>query len=194
MDYNSKVDTITAEISKYKTDISNSKHECVRLLDDSLNLGAVTLADLSVQSERLDVISDNLRKIESTVYNAEKTVTKMEWREKHPFLSLFIGKWVKKPKWFGSNNTSQDANEISEDNINLSVRGMYKQKPMVPDDDDAFINTVNSKVEILKHMALDMGSELDKQNDKITEIIEHTTHVTTHVDKTRDRVGKLIAK
>ena len=39
-----------------------------------------------------------------------------------------------------------------------------------------------------------MGSELDKQNDKITEIIEHTEHVTTHVDKTRDRVGKLIAK
>lgn len=182
-----RLDTVNREISDYKSAISDSKRECMRLLDDSLNIGSATLAELNTQGERLDTISNNLRQIEASIYKAEKTVTKMEWRDKHPILSFFIGKHVKKPKWFGRGEGSETP---TTDDSALSVRGMHNTHG-AGDEDSKFVDTVQSKVNILKNMALDMGSELDKQNIKLGEIIEHTVHVTEHVDKTRYRVGKL---
>lgn len=192
------LNTVTCEISDYKTAITNSKRECVRLLDDSMNIGSATLSELDTQGERLDAISDNLHKVESSIYKAEKTVGKMEWRDKHPFLSFFIGKRLKKPKWFGGTVDSDltETNISSTNNETLSVRGLSSRAVNGDDiaDDNVFVDTVKSKVNVLKNMALNMSNELDRQNVKIGEIIAHTEHVTEHVDKTRNRVGKLIVK
>lgn len=190
---NARLDTVNREISDYKVVIADKERECIRLLHDSLNIGAETLSELNTQGERLDAISNNLRHIEATMHTAEKTVSKMEWRDKHPFLSLFIGKRGKKAIWFGGSNELAPAIEepSSTDNPAISVRGLSSQGTRTTGGDDKFADTVQSKVSTLKNMALNMGAELDKQNAKIGDIISHTEYVTDHVDRARSRVGKL---
>ncbi len=187
---NDKLTRINREISGYKDAIASKERECIRLLDESLDVGAETLAELSVQGERLDKITDNLRKIESDIYSSEKTVSKMEWRDRHPFLSLFFGRRIKKPTWWSS-GSSEDENRPGEsDNPALSVCNHGTKR----NTNDKFADTVQNKVDILKNMALNMGTELDRQNGKLTEIAAHTGHVSSHVDRARDRVGKLIVR
>lgn len=181
---------INRETADYKTAVHEKEHECIRLLDESLGMGAEALAELSVQGERLDQITYNLRKIETNIYASEKNVAKMEWRKRHPFLSLFFGQRIKKPIWWSRGNSGNENSSSESDNPMLSVRNHGIKR----NTDDKFADTVQSKVDILKNMALNMGTELDRQNGKLTEIYEHTDHVSSHVDRTRDRVGKLIVR
>ncbi len=192
---NDKLTRINHEISDYKTAVADKERECIRLLDESLDVGSETLTELSVQGERLDKITDNLRKIEANIYSSEKTVTKMEWRGRHPFLSLFFGRRIKKPTWWSNGSSSDENSSVESDksaknNPALSVRHHGNKH----NTDDKFADTVQNKVDILKNMALNMGTELDRQNGKLTEIAAHTDHVSSHVDRTRDRVGKLIVR
>jgi hypothetical protein len=182
---NDKLTRVNHEISDYKTAVSDKERECIRLLDETLDVGSETLAELSVQGERLDKITDNLRKIESDIYSSEKTVTKMEWRARHPFMSLFFGRRIKKPTWWSSGSLGDENSSAESDNPALSVRHHGNKH----NTDDKFVDTVQTKVDILKNMALNMGTELDRQNGKLTEIAAHTDHVSSHVDRTRDRVG-----
>lgn len=188
-----KINKINKQIDEYKVSINDTKRNCINLLDESITIGVNTLAELDSQTEKLDTISDKLHDVETHTYASDKTVTAMQWRKQHPFLSFFFSKRVKKPKWFRASSEPETTNTPTSDTT-LSIRGKHNT---VPSDkvitDDKFIDTIQNKVGILKNMAIDMGTELDNHNHKITNIIAHTEHNTTGIDKTRTKVISMLS-
>lgn len=191
-----KINKINKQIDVYKVSIADTERNCINLLDESIKIGVNTLAELDSQTEKLDTISNKLRDVETNTYASDKTVTAMQWRKQHPFLSFFFGKRVKKPKWFSASSEPEPTNTPTNtptNDITLSVRGKHNTAPSDKViTDDKFIDTIQNKVDILKNMAIDMGTELDNHNHKITNIIAHTEHNTEHIGKTRTKVMSML--
>jgi hypothetical protein len=182
-----RLQDIDNQIIDYETRVAEKEKNCLDLLDDSISLGVNTNAELYTQGAQLDRISKTLRKTEIDAQASAQTLTNMEWRDKHPFLSLFIRARQKTKSWFvPSSTTSHD--EIPGADQAQSVRG--QRQPIQTG--DKFADTIGNKISILKSLALDMNEELDTQNKKLEEINDHTEHVTNLVDSARNRASKMI--
>lgn len=182
-----RLQEIDNQIIDYETRIAEKEKNCIDLLDESIHLGVNTNAELYTQGTQLDRISKTLRKTEIDAQASAQTLTNMEWRDKHPFLSLFIRARQKTKSWFvPSSMTSHD--EITDTDQVQSVRS--QRQPIQTG--DKFADAVGNKISILKSLALDMNEELNTQNKKLEEISDHTEHVTNLVDSARSRTGKLV--
>ena len=184
-----RLHAIDNEITDYETRIAEKEKSCMKLLDDSIGLGTATNAELYTQGQKLDKISKTLRRTEVDAQASAQTLTNMEWRQKHPFLSLFMSARQKTKAWFvpSPSTTPDDAETPGQ-----SVRGQNTQSTTQPSAKTEFADAVSHKVAILKSLALDMNEELDTQNKKLDEINEHTEHVTGLVDSARNRAGKFL--
>lgn len=187
-----RLQAIDNEIADYETRIAEKEKNCMKLLDDSISLGTATNAELYTQGHKLDKISKTLRRTEADAHASSQTLTNMEWRQKHPFLSLFMSARKKTKAWFvPSPSTTPDDTESP----GQSVRGQGIQSRNSTTQSSAkteFAYAVSDKVAILKSLALDMNEELITQNKKLAEINEHTEHVTGLVDSARNRAGKFL--
>lgn len=182
-----RLQEIDNQIIDYETRIAEKEKNCIDLLDESIHIGVNTNAELYTQGTQLDRISKTLRKTEIDAQASAQTLTNMEWRDKHPFLSLFIRARQKTKSWFvPSSTTSPD--EITDTYQAQSVRGQRK----LIQNGDKFADAVGNKISILKSLALDMNEELDTQNKKLEEISDHTEHVTNLVDSAKTRTRKLM--
>lgn len=183
----SKLQEIDNQIIDYETRIAEKEKNCINLLDDSIQLGVNTNAELYTQGAQLDRISKTLRKTEADTQASAQTLTNMEWRNKHPFLSLFIRARQKTKSWFvpsAAATSSDESNTLSQEQ---SVRG--QRQPVSTG--DKFADAIGNKISILKALALDMNEELNTQNKKLEEISDHTDHVSNLVDLARTRIIKL---
>ena len=185
----SRLQEINNEIIDYETRITEKEKRCMELLDDSISLGVGTNTELYRQGEQLDEISKMLRRTEVDAQTSAQTLTNMEWRQKHPFLSLFMSARRKTKAWFVPSTTSPDE-------LGQSVRGQNHSPVSNIDtksgDKFAVAVAVSSKVAVLKSLALDMNEELDTQNKKLDEINDHTDHVLVLVDSAKTRTGKFL--
>jgi len=182
-----RLQEIDNQIIDYETRIAEKEKNCLDLLDESIHIGVNTNAELYTQGTQLDRISKTLRKTEIDAQASAQILTNMEWRNKHPFLSLFIRARQKTKSWFvPSSTTSPD--EITDVDQAQSVRG--QRQPIQTG--DKFSDAICNKISILKSLALDMNEELDTQNKKLEEISDHTDHVTNLVDSAKTRTRKLV--
>jgi len=85
-----RLQEIDNQIIDYETRIAEKEKNCLDLLDESIHIGVNTNAELYTQGTQLDRISKTLRKTEIDAQASAQILTNMEWRNKHPFLSLFI--------------------------------------------------------------------------------------------------------
>jgi hypothetical protein len=185
----SRLQEIDNEIIDYETRITEKEKRCMELLDDSISLGVGTNAELYHQGAQLDKISNMLRHTEVDAQASAQTLTNMEWRQKHPFLSLFMSARQKTKAWFVPSTTPADE-------LGQSVRGLHKSSSFHTDTKpgDKFADVVSNKVAVLKSLALDMNEELGTQNKKLDEINDHTDHVTVLVDSVKHRTGKFLSR
>lgn len=182
-----RLQEIDNEIMDYETRIAEKEKRCMELLDDSISLGVGTNTELYCQGKQLDEISKMLRRTEVDAQASAQTLTNMEWRRKHPFLSLFMSARQKTKAWFVPSATPADE-------LGQSVRGQNQSSSLHIDakSGDKFAVAVSSKVAVLKSLALDMNEELDTQNKKLDEINDHTDHVSVLVDSAKNRTGKFL--
>ena len=182
-----RLQEIDNEIIDYETRITEKEKRCMELLDDSISLGVRSNAELYRQGEQLDEISKMLRHTEVNAQASAQTLTNMEWRQKHPFLSLFMSARQKTKAWFVPSATPVD-------DLGQSVRGQDRRpfSNTETKSGDKFADAVSNKVAVLKSLALDMNEELGTQNKKLDEINDHTDHVTVLVDSAKNRTGKFL--
>lgn len=184
-----RLQTIDNEITDYKTRIAEKEKNCMKLLDDSIGLGTATNAELYTQGQKLDNISKTLRKTEENAHASTQTLTNMEWRKKHPFLSLFMSARQKTKVWFvPSPSTTLNDSEIT----GQSVRGKNTLFITQSSAKTEFADAVSDKVAILKSLALDMNEELGTQNKKIDELNDHTDHISKLIKSARNRAGEFL--
>lgn len=184
-----RLQEIDNQIIDYESRIAEKEKNCLDLLDDSISLGVNTNAELYTQGTQLDRISKTLRKTEAVAHASTQTLTNMEWRDKHPFLSLFIRARQKTKSWFvPSTAAATSSDESTEFHVAQSVRCQHQ--PTLTG--DKFADTVGNKISILKSLALDMNEELGTQNKKLEDINDHTDHVSNLVDSARSRASKMI--
>lgn len=182
-----RLQEIDNQLIDYESRIVEKEKNCLNLLDDSISLGINTNAELYTQCAQLDRISKTLRKSEIDAQTSAQTLTNMEWRDKHPFLSLFIRARQKTKSWF----VPSTAATLSDRTNGLGETQLVRCQRQPTQSGDKFTDAIGNKISILKSLALDMNEELDTQNKKLEEIRNHTDHVTNLVDSASSRTKKL---
>uniref|UniRef100_A0A8C9S0W8 Multifunctional fusion protein n=1 Tax=Scleropages formosus TaxID=113540 RepID=A0A8C9S0W8_SCLFO len=174
-----------------------STHECRRCQRGSKDAGIRTLVMLDEQGEQLDRVEDGMNHINQDMKEAEKNL-----KDLGKCCGLFICPCNKLKggggKAWGNNQdgvvASQPARVVDE-REQMAISGGFIRRVT----DDARENEMDENLEQvggiignLRHMALDMGNEIDTQNRQIDRIMEKADSNKTRIDEANQRATKML--
>uniref|UniRef100_A0A8C9YSL8 Multifunctional fusion protein n=1 Tax=Sander lucioperca TaxID=283035 RepID=A0A8C9YSL8_SANLU len=168
-----------------------------RSLNHSKDAGIRTLVMLDEQGEQLDRVEDGMNHINQDMKEAEKNL-----KEIGKCCGLFICPCNKMKsgasKAWGNNQdgvvASQPARVVDE-REQMAISGGFIRRVT----DDARENEMDENLEQvggiignLRHMALDMGNEIDTQNRQIDRVMEKADSNKTRIDEANQRATKML--
>jgi len=177
------------------------------MMEDAADAGVNTLVMLDEQGEQLNRIEEGMDQINSDMKKAEEQLTNLEkccgccvcpWRKAVNFESS--SKY--KSTWNGKNGketlpvTEQPSTENPEGLANpgntISVKRYYNDER--EDEMEQNLNHVGALIGNLKNMAIDMGGELEKQNDQIGRITGKAEMNHGRIDGANERANKILSE
>ncbi|XP_060947716.1 synaptosomal-associated protein 25-A isoform X2 [Limanda limanda] len=176
-----------------------STRRMLQLVEESKDAGIRTLVMLDEQGEQLDRVEDGMNHINQDMKEAEKNL-----KDLGKCCGLFICPCHKKKrsdapsKAWGNNQdgvvASQPARVVDE-REQMAISGGFIRRVT----EDARENEMDENLEQvggiignLRHMALDMGNEIDTQNRQIDRIMEKADSNKTRIDEANQRATKML--
>ncbi|XP_029108904.1 synaptosomal-associated protein 25-A isoform X2 [Scleropages formosus] len=174
-----------------------STRRMLQLVEESKDAGIRTLVMLDEQGEQLDRVEDGMNHINQDMKEAEKNL-----KDLGKCCGLFICPCNKLKggggKAWGNNQdgvvASQPARVVDE-REQMAISGGFIRRVT----DDARENEMDENLEQvggiignLRHMALDMGNEIDTQNRQIDRIMEKADSNKTRIDEANQRATKML--
>ncbi|KAJ8393046.1 hypothetical protein AAFF_G00069500 [Aldrovandia affinis] len=176
-----------------------STRRMLQLVEESKDAGIRTLVMLDEQGEQLERIEEGMDQINKDMKEAEKNLTDLG-----KFCGLcscpcnkLKGSDAYKKAW-GNNQdgvvASQPARVVDE-REQMAISGGFIRRVT----DDARENEMDENLEQvggiignLRHMALDMGNEIDTQNRQIDRVMEKADSNKTRIDEANQRATKML--
>ncbi|XP_034435255.1 synaptosomal-associated protein 25-A isoform X2 [Hippoglossus hippoglossus] len=174
-----------------------STRRMLQLVEESKDAGIRTLVMLDEQGEQLDRVEDGMNHINQDMKEAEKNL-----KDLGKCCGLFICPCHKMKsgasKAWGNNQdgvvASQPARVVDE-REQMAISGGFIRRVT----EDARENEMDENLEQvggiignLRHMALDMGNEIDTQNRQIDRIMEKADSNKTRIDEANQRATKML--
>ncbi|XP_038824699.1 synaptosomal-associated protein 25-A isoform X2 [Salvelinus fontinalis] len=174
-----------------------STRRMLQLVEESKDAGIRTLVMLDEQGEQLDRVEDGMNHINQDMKEAEKSL-----KDLGKCCGLIICPCNKMKsggsKAWGNNQdgvvASQPARVVDE-REQMAISGGFVRRVT----DDARENEMDENLEQvggiignLRHMALDMGNEIDTQNRQIDRIMEKADSNKTRIDEANQRATKML--
>uniref|UniRef100_A0A8P4GNQ8 Multifunctional fusion protein n=2 Tax=Percomorphaceae TaxID=1489872 RepID=A0A8P4GNQ8_DICLA len=170
-----------------------STRRMLQLVEESKDAGIRTLVMLDEQGEQLDRVEDGMNHINQDMKEAEKNL-----KDLGKCCGLFICPCSLHIKAWGNNQdgvvASQPARVVDE-REQMAISGGFIRRVT----DDARENEMDENLEQvggiignLRHMALDMGNEIDTQNRQIDRIMEKADSNKTRIDEANQRATKML--
>ncbi|TWW67204.1 Synaptosomal-associated protein 25-B [Takifugu flavidus] len=156
-----------------------STRRMLALVEESKDAGIRTLVMLDEQGEQLDRVEEGMNKVNADLKEAEKDLNNIGQ------CCVLICPCIKKIKgggqaWGGNQDgvvNSQPGARVMDEREQMAISGGFIRRVT----DDARENEMDENLEQvggiignLRHMALDMGQEIDTQNRQIDRIMEKT--------------------
>jgi len=173
------------------------------MMEEATSAGVQTLVMLDEQGEQLNRIEEGMDQINSDMKKAEDNLNDLEkccgccvcpWNKvKNPE----VGQKYKKT-WSKSNNdavvTNQPGESIAIQNHKRGDNGMIKRITNDEREDqmEENLQQVGGLLGNLKNMALDMGNELDKQNEQVARITDKAEMNFGRIDDANARANKIL--
>eukprot|EP00795_Rhopilema_esculentum_P013643 gene13643-4541_t len=180
-----------------------STRRILRTAEETQDVGIKTLVELDEQGEKLDRIDQTLDNINTDMKEAEKNLTGLE-----KFCGLCICSCRRKKNFEKTEEYKRaygrkddDRRSDAKGNINGGHRGEapaqggYIQRvtnDAREDEMDENLGQVSGIVGNLKAMAVDMGTELDKQNRQIDRITDKTNANEARIEGANVRARKIL--
>ncbi|KAM4832005.1 synaptosomal-associated protein 25 isoform 3-T3 [Lycaon pictus] len=172
-----------------------STRRMLQLVEESKDAGIRTLVMLDEQGEQLERIEEGMDQINKDMKEAEKNLTD---------LGKFCGLCVcpcnndaYKKAW-GNNQdgvvASQPARVVDE-REQMAISGGFIRRvtnDARENEMDENLEQVSGIIGNLRHMALDMGNEIDTQNRQIDRIMEKADSNKTRIDEANQRATKML--
>ncbi|XP_034383610.1 synaptosomal-associated protein 25-A isoform X2 [Cyclopterus lumpus] len=174
-----------------------STRRMLQLVEESKDAGIRTLVMLDEQGEQLDRVEDGMNHINQDMKEAEKNL-----KDLGKCCGLFICPCNKMKggasKAWGKNQdgvvASQPARVVDE-REQMAISGGFIRRVT----EDARENEMDENLEQvggiignLRHMALDMGNEIDTQNRQIDRIMDKADSNKTRIDEANQRATKML--
>ncbi|XP_020370358.1 synaptosomal-associated protein 25 isoform X2 [Stegostoma tigrinum] len=176
-----------------------STRRMLQLVEESKDAGIRTLVMLDEQGEQLDRVEDGMNHINQDMKEAEKTL-----KDLGKCCGLFICPCNKlkssdayKKAW-GNNQDGVVASQparVMDEREQMAISGGFIRRVT----NDARENEMDDNLEQvggiignLRHMALDMGNEIDTQNRQIDRIMEKAEYNKTRIDEANQRATKML--
>ncbi|KAM4014259.1 synaptosomal-associated protein 23-like isoform 2-T5 [Anomaloglossus baeobatrachus] len=206
MDDDMTLEDIQLRANQVTDESLESTRRMLTLAEQSQDAGVKTLTMLDEQGEQLKRVEEGLDQINKDMREAEKNLTELN---KCCGLCVCPGK---RPKNFETGDVYKKAwgskEQGSDDVVSKQPRQVNGQQPSGAgqsggyikkvtndareDEMDENLQQVGSIIGNLKHMALDMGNEIDSQNKMIDRINEKATTNKDRIDEANTRAKKLI--
>ena len=175
--------------------IENSTTESLRLVQETLNIGAATAAELEGQGRQIDNIHNNLTEINQSVKKSEHHVRGIK--------SIFGALWnkAKGPPKVEVNIPKVPQQTVapmpSSSNHTRDVQSgpLYAQEKHRLDTERTHDNLqqIGLGVQGLREMALSMGDEMDRQNRKLGDVNQAADKANFGVNHLTKDINKIIA-
>ncbi|XP_004383114.1 synaptosomal-associated protein 25 isoform X2 [Trichechus manatus latirostris] len=171
----------------------------LQLVEESKDAGIRTLVMLDEQGEQLDRVEEGMNHINQDMKEAEKNL-----KDLGKCCGLFICPCNKlkssdayKKAW-GNNQdgvvASQPARVVDE-REQMAISGGFIRRvtnDARENEMDENLEQVSGIIGNLRHMALDMGNEIDTQNRQIDRIMEKADSNKTRIDEANQRATKML--
>uniref|UniRef100_A0A8C7LDK5 Multifunctional fusion protein n=2 Tax=Oncorhynchus TaxID=8016 RepID=A0A8C7LDK5_ONCKI len=190
-----------AEDLDMRNELSDMQQRADQLGDEvsstSKDAGIRTLVMLDEQGEQLDRVEDGMNHINQDMKEAEKSL-----KDLGKCCGLIICPCNKMKsggsKAWGNNQDGVVASQparVVDDREQMAISGGFVRRVT----DDARENEMDENLEQvggiignLRHMALDMGNEIDTQNRQIDRIMEKADSNKTRIDEANQRATKML--
>ncbi|XP_056870285.1 synaptosomal-associated protein 25-A-like isoform X2 [Takifugu flavidus] len=174
-----------------------STRRMLALVEESKDAGIRTLVMLDEQGEQLDRVEEGMNKVNADLKEAEKDLNNIGQ------CCVLICPCIKKIKgggqaWGGNQDgvvNSQPGARVMDEREQMAISGGFIRRVT----DDARENEMDENLEQvggiignLRHMALDMGQEIDTQNRQIDRIMEKADSNKTRIDEANQRATKML--
>uniref|UniRef100_A0A087YC04 Multifunctional fusion protein n=1 Tax=Poecilia formosa TaxID=48698 RepID=A0A087YC04_POEFO len=176
-----------------------STRRMLSLVEESKDAGIRTLVMLDEQGEQLDRVEEGMNKVNADLKEAEKDLKDIGQ------CCGLICPCVKKSsikgggQAWGANQdgvvNSQPGARVVDEREQMAISGGFIRRVT----DDARENEMDENLEQvggiignLRHMALDMGQEIDTQNRQIERIMEKADSNKTRIDEANQRATKML--
>ncbi|XP_063676110.1 synaptosomal-associated protein 25-B-like [Bolinopsis microptera] len=186
---------VQEQCQEKQKNIEDSTTESLRLVQETLNMGAATAAELEGQGKQIDKIHDNLVDINQSVKKSEHHVRGIK--------SIFGALWnratgppkeqVNIPKVEPVAAPPRPAAGPGRD---VRSGPVFTQEKHRLDTDRTHDNLqqIGVGVQSMREMALAMGGELDRQNKKLVDVNQEADKANLGVNKLTKDMNKIIAK
>jgi len=198
-----------------KTELEQLQYDCNRVTDDSLEstrrilalceeskeAGIRTLVALDDQGEQIERIEEGMDQINADMREAEKNLSGME-----KCCGICVLPCAKGNQFKDENDPWKDKDKgdgvINSQPQRVMGNGAMPQGPQVAritkdakeDEMEENLGQVNTMIDNLRNMAIDMGSEMDSQNRMLTRLQDKAGSNKTMVEAANDRTGKMLKK
>ncbi|XP_072320649.1 synaptosomal-associated protein 25-A-like isoform X2 [Eucyclogobius newberryi] len=174
-----------------------STRRMLSLVEESKDAGIRTLVMLDEQGEQLDRVEEGMNKVNADMKEAEKDLKDVG------LCCGLICPCIKKIKGggqaWGANQdgvvNSQPGARVMDEREQMAISGGFIRRVT----DDARENEMDENLEQvggiignLRHMALDMGQEIDTQNRQVDRIMEKADSNKTRIDEANQRATKML--
>ncbi|KAB5562669.1 hypothetical protein PDJAM_G00021860 [Pangasius djambal] len=173
-----------------------STRRMLQLVEESKDAGIRTLVMLDEQGEQLERIEEGMDQINKDMKEAEKNLTDLG--NLCGLCPCPCNKLKERGQNWGNNQdgvvSSQPARVVDE-REQMAISGGFIRRvtnDARENEMDENLEQVGSIIGNLRHMALDMGNEIDTQNRQIDRIMEMADSNKTRIDEANQRATKML--
>merc|ERR1711915_1033305 len=178
----------------------DSTRRMMAMMEESQAMGANTMDMLNTQGEQLDRVEGHLDTINAQMKEADKALTGMEkwcglcvcpWNRAKNTVNVDDSVWEKS----GSGKEAIKRQPAASSDQRDAPAGPYIQKitnDAREDEMEGNIVGVGNILGNLKNMAMDMGSEIERQNNQLDLIQGKTDYSDVRIEQANKRTEKLL--
>lgn len=177
-------------------DSLESTRRMLQLVEESKDAGIRTLVMLDEQGEQLERIEEGMDQINKDMKEAEKNLTDLG--NLCGICPCPCNKLKERGQNWGNNQdgvvSSQPARVVDE-REQMAISGGFIRRvtnDARENEMDENLEQVGSIIGNLRHMALDMGNEIDTQNRQIDRIMDMSDSNKTRIDEANQRATKML--
>ncbi|XP_010877748.1 synaptosomal-associated protein 25-B isoform X2 [Esox lucius] len=196
-DMRNELENLQAKADQIADESLESTRRMLAMVEESKDAGIRTLVMLDEQGEQLDRFEDGMNKVNQDLKEAEKDMKGLG--QCCGQLCPCIAKIKGGGQAWGANQdgvvNSQPGARVVDEREQMAISGGFIRRVT----DDARENEMDENLEQvggiignLRHMALDMGNEIDTQNRQIDRIMDKADSNKTRIDEANQRATKML--